>query len=71
MTGRSHRFRRPWMLLAGAVALIAAHVTILRHVLPHTAMSAAIVSGVILVVVIKHLGLPGSLFALFRRQSRH
>jgi hypothetical protein len=28
------------------------------------------VSGVIILVLIKHLGLLGSLFALFRRQSR-
>ncbi len=71
MTGRSPRFRRPWMPPVGAVALIAAHATILRYVLPHTALSAAVVSGVIIVVVIKHIGLFGSLFALFRPQSRH
>jgi hypothetical protein len=71
MKGRSLRFRRPWLLLVGAVALIAAHATILRYVLPHAALSTAVVSGVIILVVIKHLGLLGSLFALFRRQSRH
>jgi hypothetical protein len=71
MIGRSRLFERPWMLPVGAAALIAAHATILRHVLPHVALSAAVVSGVIVLVVIKHLGLLGSLFALFRRQSRH
>jgi hypothetical protein len=54
------------VLLAGAVALIALHATILRYVLPHASLSAAVVSGVIILLVIKHLGLLGSLFALFR-----
>jgi hypothetical protein len=49
---------------------MAAHATILRYLLPHAALSAAVVSGVVIFVVIKHLGLLGSLFALFRRQSR-
>jgi len=71
MTERSPRFRHPWMLLVGTVALIAAHATILRYVLAHTALSAAVASGVIIVVVIKHVGLLGSVFAFFRRQSRH
>ena len=70
MTGR-RLFKSSWMLAGGAVALIAAHATILRYVLPHAALSAVVVSGVIILVVIKHLGLLGSLFALFRRQSRH
>ncbi len=70
MTGRSPRLRHPWMLLVGAVVLIAAHATILRYVLPHTTLSVAVVSIVTVVVVVKHLGLLGSLFALLRRQSR-
>jgi hypothetical protein len=70
MTGRSRLFKRSWMLGVGAVALVAAHAIILRYVLPHAALSAAVVSGVIIVVVINHLGLLGSLFALLRRQSR-
>jgi len=71
MKGHSRLLTRSWTLPAGAVALIAAHATILRCVLPHTTLSVAVVSGVIIVVVIKHIGLLGSLFALFRRQSRH
>jgi hypothetical protein len=71
MTVRSRLFKRSWMLPVGAVVLIAGHATILHYVLPHAALSAAVVAGVIILVVIKHLGLFGSLFALFRRQSRH
>jgi hypothetical protein len=70
MTGRSRLFKRSWMLPVGGVALIAAHTTVLRYVLPHAALSAVVVSGVIILVLIKHLGLLGSLFVLFRRQSR-
>jgi membrane protein YdbS with pleckstrin-like domain len=70
LTGRSTRFRRPWMLPVAAVALIAVHATILRYVLHHIALSAAVVASVIVIVLITHLGLLGSLLALFRRRSR-
>jgi len=70
MTVGSRLFKRSWMLAAGAVALVAVHAIILRYVLPHAALSAVVVSGVIIVVVIKHLGLLGSLFARLRRPSR-
>jgi hypothetical protein len=59
------------MLPVGAVALIAAHAIIVRYVLPHAALSAAVVAGVIVLVVITHLGPFGSFLARFRRQSRH
>ena len=70
MKGHTRPFKRRWVVLIGALALIAAHATILRYVWQHTVMSAAVVSGVIILVVIKHLGLLGSLFALLRRHSR-
>jgi hypothetical protein len=68
MMERSHLLKRPSVLVVRAVALIAAHAAILRYVLPHLAISAAVVSGVIALLVIKHLGLLGSLFALIRRR---
>ena len=43
MTAHSRLFKRPWMLPVGAIALIAAHAIILRYVLPHAALSAAVV----------------------------
>jgi hypothetical protein len=59
------------ILLVGAVVLIAGHGIILYYVSSHTALSAVVVSGVILLVVIKHLGLLRPLYALFRRRSGH
>jgi len=59
------------MLLVAAVVLIPAHV-ILPYLLSHTALSAAVVSGVILLMVVNHLGLLavllGRLRAHFRRR---
>jgi hypothetical protein len=61
---------RPWMLLVGGIGLVAGHVILLYYGLPHAALSvsAAAVSGVIVLIVIKHLGLLGPLHTLFRRQ---
>jgi hypothetical protein len=70
---KRHRrlLKRPWILPVGVVALVAAHGIILRYVVPRVVLSAAVLTGVIVLVVIKHGGLLRSLFALFRRQSRH
>ena len=66
MKGHSRLLTRTWMLLVGVVGLIAGHV----YVLSHMGLSAAVVSGTIILVVIKHLGLLGPLYALFQRRSR-
>ena len=47
------------MLVVGVAVLIAGHGIILYYVSSHLALSAAVVSGVIVLVVIKHLGLLG------------
>ena len=66
---------RTWMLLVGGIGLVAGPV-VLYYVLSHTTLSAAVVSGVIVLVlvVITHLGLLtvllGPLYALLRRRSR-
>lgn len=74
MKGHSRLLTRIWVLPVGVVGLIvlliAGHV-ILYFVLSHTALSAAIVSGVIILVVIKHLRVLGALYELFRRRCRH
>ncbi len=61
---------RPWMLLVlvGVIGL-AAHSVVMYYVLSHTALSAAVVSGMIVLIVLKHLGLLDPLYAVFRRRS--
>jgi hypothetical protein len=75
MKGHRRLLTRTLMLSVGAVVLIAGHGIILSYVLSYTALSAAVVSGVMMLVVITHLGLLapllGPLYALFRRRSRH
>ena len=71
MSGHRRLLTRTWMLPLPAVVLIAGHV-ILPYSLSHTALSAAVVSGVIVLMVVKHLGLLavllGPLRACFRRR---
>jgi hypothetical protein len=75
MKGHRRLLMRMLMLSMGVVVLIAGHGIILSYVLPQTALSAAVLSGVMSLVVIKHLGwltvLLGPLYGLFRRRSRH
>jgi membrane protein YdbS with pleckstrin-like domain len=71
MNGHNRLPMRHWMvLLVGAVVLISSHGVILYYVSSHPAVSAAIVSSVIVLVVLKHLGFLGGLYGLFRRRSR-
>jgi hypothetical protein len=60
--------KRVWMLPLLVVALIAGHAIL--YAVSLKALSAAVASGVIVVVVIKHLGLLGPFYALLRRRSR-
>lgn len=62
--------RRTWMLAILVIALLAAHGVIVRYMVSNQALSGAVLSGVVVVLVIKHLGLLGSLYALVRRRSR-
>ena len=61
---------RHWILAVLALLLIAGHGFILYYASSHMALSAGIVAGVVLLVVIKHLGLLGSAFALLRQHRR-
>ncbi len=66
-----HPRMRPWMLLTGVVTLVAGHVAALYYGLSLTTLSAAtVVLGVIILIVIKHLGLFGPLHVLFRQRPR-
>jgi hypothetical protein len=69
MKDHSRLLTRSWVLPVVVVALIIGH-AIVYNILRHTKLSAAVVSGVILLVVIKHLGLLSPLYTLFRLRSR-
>jgi hypothetical protein len=61
---------RIWVVSVLALILIAGHGLILYFASSHLALSAALVSGVILLIVIKHLGLLVRAYALLRRRWR-
>jgi membrane protein YdbS with pleckstrin-like domain len=58
-----------WTLAIAVVLLIATHVFLFR-VLSAMTWPVALVSGAIVLIAIKHLGLLGLLYARFRRRSR-
>ncbi len=65
----SHRVTRLLLMLLGAVVLIASHVIFFNR-LRHARVSLAVVSGLALLVMAKHLGVLGSLYTLIRRRLR-
>ena len=67
---RNSILTRPWLLLAAAAVLIASHALILRFASQHKGLSSAMVAGVMLLVVMTHLGLLSRLYARFRRRSQ-
>ena len=60
--------RRVWVLPALVIALLAGHGVLLYYVSSHVMLSAAVLSGAIVLLVLKHLGLLGPLYARFRRR---
>jgi hypothetical protein len=58
------------VLLVGMILLIPAHAALLRFAVSRAQFSILIVSGVAVLVVVKHLGLAAPLLALFRRRFR-
>ncbi len=71
MKGHDLPRTRPWILLVpmGIIGIVI-HSVIPYYVLSHRAVSVAVMSGVIALIVIKHVGLLGPLYALFRRRAR-
>jgi hypothetical protein len=77
MNGLQHLRSRPWMLLVVVIGLVAGHGILfyfLRHLTTsHIAVSGALLSGMILLMIAKHLGLFGPLlrylYTAFRRRS--
>lgn len=71
MSGARPHKRRPWVLAGTLVALVAGPVA-LYYLLPAAGVPAAVASGVVLVMAVKHLGvlalLVAPLYALLRRR---
>ena len=69
MKAHSRLITHPLLLVVGGVVLIAVHVVFFNR-LWHAGASLAVVSGLLLVMIVKHLGVFGSLYGLFRRRSQ-
>jgi hypothetical protein len=69
MRPRSRVLTRRWLLAVGAVLLIGAHGFLYRALSTMT-LPVVVLSGVIILIAITHLGLFGRLYARFRRRSR-
>ena len=71
MIRHSRMLTRPWLLLPLAAVFIASHALIFRYALQHKGLSASVAAGVMVLVLIKHLGFFGSIIAFIRRRSRN
>ncbi|HLQ45655.1 MAG TPA: hypothetical protein VK137_13040 [Planctomycetaceae bacterium] len=69
MNGHRRLLTRTRMLPVVAVVLIFGHI-ILPYLLSHTALSAAVMSAVIVLIVVKHLGLLARLLGPLRARLR-
>lgn len=70
MTGHNRIFTRSRLLLALALIAIVSHALILRFALQHKGLLAATMVGVVILVVMAHLGLLNRLHALLRWRSK-
>jgi hypothetical protein len=70
LTGHSLTRGRVWIVAVLAVVFIAVHGSILYYASSHMALSAGIIAGTVVLIVIKHLGLLAPVFAFFRRHRR-
>jgi hypothetical protein len=61
---------RSWLLLVAGMLLIVGHGIILYYISLHLVVSATVVTGVAVLFAVKHLGLLGPLYAVFRRKMR-
>jgi hypothetical protein len=62
---------RHWMLLTGFCLLVVVHLLGFRYLLSHARLSSAVFASALILVAIKHLGLLGPVYALFRRRPRN
>ena len=60
--------KKNWMFAALVIILIAAHGVMFYHVISRVAWS--VVLGLVLLILLKHIGLFGPIYAFFKRRSR-
>jgi hypothetical protein len=70
MKGHTRWRTRSSMAPFGIVVLVAFHALFFNRLL-QAGVSLAVVAGLALLAIAKHLGLLGSLYGLLRRRSRH
>ena len=68
LPGHSLKHGRLLILAVLALVLLAWHGFILYYASSHMALSAGVVTGIVVLIIIKHLGFLGPAFALFRRR---
>jgi len=68
MSGHRRLLTRTLVLLAALILLITGHGVILYYTYSHLALSTALMSGVVVLVLIKHRGLLAPLFAWLGRK---
>jgi hypothetical protein len=74
MSGLRRMHARPWTLAALTILFVGGHVILFlfmrnAHV-ARAAVPGPVLLGLVLLMIAKHLGLLGGLFARFRRRSR-
>jgi hypothetical protein len=52
------------------VALIAAHGSVLYYIGSHAALSATVIAGIVVLLIVKHLGLLAPLVGWVRKRAR-
>lgn len=65
-----HLPRHTWILAVASIAFIAGHGVILTYALSHAALSTGVVGGLIVLVVIKHLGVLAPIYSVLGRRFR-
>ena len=70
LTGHNLTRGRIWLIAVIALVLIAGHGVILYTAAKHLTLSAGLVGWIAVLIIVKHLGFLGPVFALFRRLPR-
>jgi high-affinity Fe2+/Pb2+ permease len=66
-----HSLHTPTLWLVVAIVLLIIHGALFYYASTHLALLAAVTAGLVILVMIKHVGLFGALPGLMRRRSRH